>query len=265
MDHKPTYEELEQRVKGLEEKVKKVGRLFDVDITDREGLSADVREWVYIAELSLNIAKSKQEQETLQRERDLLQSIMNGAGHAQLVYLDRDFNFVRVNQSYAEGCGYRPEEMIGKNHFDLYPNPEDEVLFARVRDTGEDCEVHDRPFTYPDQPERGVTYWDWTLKAVKDSEGQVIGLVASLYETTERVRNREVLNRTVTELQQALAKVRTLSGFLPICASCKKIRDDSGYWEQIETYLKEHSDAEFSHGLCPECAAKLYPELMKRS
>lgn len=63
------------------------------------------------------------------------------------------------------------------------------------------------------------------------------------------------------ELQEALIKVKTLSGLLPICASCKKIRDDQGYWQQVEVYIREHSDAEFSHGLCPDCARKLYPEL----
>jgi hypothetical protein len=62
-------------------------------------------------------------------------------------------------------------------------------------------------------------------------------------------------------LQEVLANVKTLSGFLPICASCKKIRDDTGYWNQIEQYIKDHSEAEFSHGLCPECARELYPEL----
>jgi DNA-binding response OmpR family regulator len=60
----------------------------------------------------------------------------------------------------------------------------------------------------------------------------------------------------VRELEAALAKVRTLSGMLPICASCKKIRDDKGYWFQIESYISEHSEAEFSHGFCPECAQK---------
>lgn len=62
------------------------------------------------------------------------------------------------------------------------------------------------------------------------------------------------------ELTEALSKVKLLSGFIPICASCKKIRDDKGYWTQIEAYIKEHSMAEFSHGICPECAKKLYPE-----
>ncbi len=65
----------------------------------------------------------------------------------------------------------------------------------------------------------------------------------------------------IKELKLSLEKVKTLSGFLPICASCKKIRDDKGYWNQIESYISSHSEAEFSHGVCPECAEKLYPEL----
>jgi hypothetical protein len=67
--------------------------------------------------------------------------------------------------------------------------------------------------------------------------------------------------RLIAELQDALANVKTLSGLIPICASCKKVRDDQGYWTQIETYLKQHSSAEFSHGLCLECMRKLYPDL----
>ncbi|MGV1099432.1 response regulator [Thiovibrio sp. JS02] len=63
------------------------------------------------------------------------------------------------------------------------------------------------------------------------------------------------------ELADALSRVKTLSGLLPICASCKKIRDDQGYWSQIEVYIKNHSHAEFSHSICPDCAKKLYPEL----
>jgi hypothetical protein len=70
-------------------------------------------------------------------------------------------------------------------------------------------------------------------------------------------RDRE---RLILQLQDALAQVKTLQGLLPICASCKKVRDDRGYWSQIETYIGNHSGAEFTHGLCPECALKLYPE-----
>ncbi len=65
----------------------------------------------------------------------------------------------------------------------------------------------------------------------------------------------------IQELRQALQEVKVLSGFLPICASCKKIRDDKGYWNQLEEYISKHSQAEFSHGICPDCSKKLYPEI----
>jgi hypothetical protein len=66
-------------------------------------------------------------------------------------------------------------------------------------------------------------------------------------------------------LEKALSRVKTLSGLLPICASCKKIRDDKGYWNQIETYLDQHSNATFSHGICPDCAQRLYPNVRPKS
>ena len=66
--------------------------------------------------------------------------------------------------------------------------------------------------------------------------------------------------KLVKQLQEALANIKTLSGLLPICARCKKIRDDSGYWQQIEEYISQKSEAQFSHSICPECAAELYPD-----
>ncbi len=74
----------------------------------------------------------------------------------------------------------------------------------------------------------------------------------------------EVLKKTVDDLQRALNEVKALGGLLPICANCKKIRDDGGYWHQLEAYISTHSEAEFSHGTCPECARKLYPELFEK-
>jgi hypothetical protein len=71
--------------------------------------------------------------------------------------------------------------------------------------------------------------------------------------------------RTIADLQKAIAQVKQLSGLLPICASCKKIRNDEGYWEQLETYLKHHSGTEFSHAICPDCASRLYPDHYKGS
>ncbi len=79
----------------------------------------------------------------------------------------------------------------------------------------------------------------------------------------ERKRAEDEREKLILKLQDALAEVRTLSGLLPICASCKKIRDDQGYWNQIEDYISSRSKATFSHGICPECAKQLYPEYYK--
>ena len=75
-----------------------------------------------------------------------------------------------------------------------------------------------------------------------------------------RKKTEEEREKLIKDLTEALAKVKTLSGLLPICASCKKIRDDKGYWNQIEKYVRDRSEAEFSHSICPECAKKLYPD-----
>ncbi len=78
-------------------------------------------------------------------------------------------------------------------------------------------------------------------------------------EIAERRRAEQEREKLIEELQDALNSIKTLKGLIPICASCKKIRSDEGYWQQIEEYIRDHSDAEFSHGLCPDCARKLYP------
>ena len=93
-----------------------------------------------------------------------------------------------------------------------------------------------------------------------DARGQAVGVMGISRDITERKRAEEAREKLIAELQEALAQIKTLSGLLPICASCKKVRDDTGYWNQIESYIRDRSDAEFSHGICPECAKNLYPE-----
>jgi PAS domain S-box-containing protein len=80
-------------------------------------------------------------------------------------------------------------------------------------------------------------------------------------EIEEHQRSEEEREKLVCRLKEAVSRIRQLSGLLPICANCKKIRDDSGYWSQIEVYIREHSEADFSHGLCPDCTRELYPDL----
>lgn len=78
----------------------------------------------------------------------------------------------------------------------------------------------------------------------------------------DKRKNAEIEKAEIMErLQQALREIKTLQGMLPICSVCKRIRDDAGYWQLIESYIQEHTLAEFSHGICPNCAKKVYPDL----
>ncbi len=139
----------------------------------------------------------------LRRQRDRLETIMEST-HAQLAYLDTGFNFVDVNTAYAEGAGYEQEELVGKNHFELFPNEENLAIFERARATGEVVSFQARPFIYPDQPERGTTYWDWTLVPVKDEEEAVQGLVLSLLDVTERERLMQAVERQRARLEAVI-------------------------------------------------------------
>ncbi len=166
---------------------------YSAVLTDQQGAI------IGAATLVSDVTAAKRAEEQLRAERNLLHSVMNGTRNAHLVYLDSDFNFIHVNQAYAQTCGYRPEDMIGQNHFALYPNEENEAIFKRVRDSGESFEVYDKPFEFPDQPERGVTWWDWMLNPVKDQTGKVTGFVFSLIETTARKKAELALQ--ASELQ----------------------------------------------------------------
>ncbi len=127
-----------------------------------------------------------------------------------LVYLDPDFNFVWVNQAYADTCRMAPEDMIGKNHFVLYPNAANESIFCKVRSTGQSVFYKDKPFEFYDQPERGITYWDWSLAADKNQSGQVTGLVFSLRETTKYVQAREASKANEEQLSFIYANIHDI-------------------------------------------------------
>ena len=88
----------------------------------------------------------------------------------------------------------------------------------------------------------------------EDEQGSFGGYIGSCIDITDSVEARRLV------LREHKSEIKRLRGMLPICSSCKKIRDDKGYWNQIEVYVKEHSEAEFSHGICPECLKELYPE-----
>lgn len=94
---------------------------------------------------------------------------------------------------------------------------------------------------------------------------QVAEIEVKLSQAQEEIERRKQAeaerDQVIEKLQQALSEVKTLRGFIPICANCKSIRDDEGFWSQVEVYIQEHSDAVFSHGICPDCVKLLYPDM----
>jgi PAS domain S-box-containing protein len=107
----------------------------------------------------------------------------------------------------------------------------------------------------------------WILqsnKGIFDNQGNIIAIEGLCRNITKRKQTEKEREKLIAELQEALAKVKTLSRLLPICASCKKIRDDKGYWSEIEEYITEHTDTLFSHGMCPDCMKKMYPDFYKK-
>lgn len=163
-----------------------------------EGIVLTFTDVTEIKENELAIRKSRKQ---LREKSQLLDGVLKHT-HMMAVYLDTDFNFLWVNQAYADTCNHKPSFFPGKNHFELYPNQENQEIFQQVVDTGKPLFVAAKPFEFPDQPERGVTYWDWSLVPTKNTSGRITGLVFTLVEVTEQIRSQKNLRESEERFRQ---------------------------------------------------------------
>lgn len=185
------------------------------------------------------------------------QAVLLDSIDAQIWYLTEPDRIGQVNREYARFARRDPREMVGARVTDLFPEPE-----ARVCVEGNRVAFEERRQVVTE--ERAVDP-DGVLRTflVKKTprlrpDGTVEYVVCYGVDITDRKRVELERDRLIEELREAVARVKQLAGLLPICAACKKIRDDSGYWNQIEAYLAKHADARFTHGICPDCARSLY-------
>ena len=176
----------------------------DFLLTDQIIRWPDGREVRY--EIAIDISGRKQTEKELRTANEVFEKILSTT-HMAVAYLDRDFNFIRVNRAYAGADGHDEAFFVSKNHFDLYPHPENERIFRRVVETGEAYSTLAKAFEYPERPERGVSYWDWTLHPVKDNTGAVEGLLLCLLDVSERVRAEKALQETKRLLESTLASL----------------------------------------------------------
>lgn len=158
-----------------------------------------------------------------------------------------------VNDTAIRVLGYSPNALIGTPFSELLPDDASERL---VEAELVDGTYGPLPFRCANGELRNA---DVTV-AVVPWDGQP-ALLYSLRDATQRTRMELEREKLIEELQEALSTVKQLSGLLPICANCKRIRDDQGDWSNLERYISAHSNAEFSHGICPTCREELYPEL----
>ncbi|UCC97262.1 MAG: PAS domain S-box protein [Phycisphaerales bacterium] len=146
-----------------------------------------------------DVTERKQAEQALKETTGLLETIFEHT-HMLVAYLDPQFNVVRVNRAYAQADEHEPSFYQGKNHFDLFPNAENEQIFRMVMKTGVPYSTYAKPFEYAEHPERGVTYWDWSLVPIKQQDGTVSGLVLTLSNVTERKQAEQALQESEATL-----------------------------------------------------------------
>jgi nitrogen-specific signal transduction histidine kinase len=173
--------------------------------------------------------------------------------------LSKDLRVVTANQAYYKSFAVTPEVIINKNFFDLQDGlwnmPKLRQLLEEI--IRENSAFSDFEVDY-EAPGAGRRFMLLNARRVAREEQLIL---LAIEDITARRMAEEERDKIDLDRKEALSKVKKLAGMLPICASCKKIRNDEGYWEQIEAYIRDHSEVEFTHGICPECADKLYSEI----
>jgi len=191
--------------------------------------------------------------------------------------LDREGRIVFISDAVKQ-LGYNPEELRGRLFEDIV-HPDDckevPVHFVERRVGGRSMQrmevrlvtknrtAQDYSLSYVTVELTSRGKWDVPDADISNPRKRFLYAQGVARDVTERKRMEKEREMLIAELKEALFRVRTLSGLLPICSSCKRIRNDEGRWQPLEEYVKEHSEAEFTHTICPECAKKTYPNYFK--
>ncbi len=191
--------------------------------------------------------------ESEEKFRQIITTVREG-----ILSINADRRITFANPFLAEMLGYKLEELIGQS-LAMLLYEEDLLDFSRRQDEREKGKIEQFERRYKTKDGREL----WAIVSASpmvDGKGSIIGAFSTITDITERKKVETALQEKNLELQQAMNQIKTLRGIVPICMNCKKIRDDKGYWNQVEVYVRNHTEAEFSHGVCPDCIVKVFPE-----
>lgn len=208
-----------------------------------------------------DITQRKTVEKQVLEDRNFLRTIIDTI--PSLVYTkDTQGCFTTANKAIADFVGVdSPDDLIGKDDSDFFPAEAADDFSAKEKKFFESGIALDNLMeTYQ---YKGKEYTiNTTKKPLYDLDGNLEGLVGVGHDITKIKQLEKEREKLIAELRVALDEVKTLRGLLlPICSSCKKIRDDKGYWNEVESYISHHSDAQFTHGICPDCIKKNYPDI----
>jgi PAS domain S-box-containing protein len=195
--------------------------------------------------------------EEIREAKEHFEVIFNTSPDSVLITRLSDGYYIDINEGFTALTGYTRAEGVGKTSLDLniWYNPADRQKLISILAEKGSCDNMEAIFRRKD----GSRLTGLVSARLIPLDG-VPHMISVTRDITDRKVAEQEREKLVLELREALSQVKALSGLLPICASCKKIKNDKGCWEQMEVYIRDHSEADFSHGICPDCIAKYYPD-----
>jgi len=177
--------------------------------------------------------------------------------------VDLECKYTYCSEKVEKILGYTVDEMMSKlMTWTMLPNEADNVQRLMGYFSEEKWPIEEWEVWHQKKNGESVCLLVNGVPIISEND-ELEGYRGVAKDITEKKQAEEERERLIVELEEALSKIKTLKGLIPICASCKKIRDDKGFWNKLEAYIETHSEAEFSHGICPDCLDKLYPDFVK--